>query len=138
MHSDVYVSRDLTYAQRTELYRRREARQVQPGPGAGRADGVGAGPSQQVPLAVGATSAQTDDAVGRPQAAPEQPGACCCQRGSRCFWPGKLSSVPESTLIRLSQINLNGLTSKMSILTDFVRGSRLDIVCITESHLLEQ
>ena len=41
VHSDVYVSRDLTYAQRTELYRRRQARQVQPGPGAGRADGVG-------------------------------------------------------------------------------------------------
>ena len=45
--------------------------------------------------------------------------------------------MPRSTLIRLAQINLNGLCSKVNLLSDFARSSRLDIVCITESHLLQ-
>ena len=40
-------------------------------------------------------------------------------------------------MIRIAQINLNGLSSKVNVLSDFVKSSKLDIVCITESHLLQ-
>ena len=52
-------------------------------------------------------------------------------------WHRKLSSLPRSTVSRLSQINFNGLCSRVNLfLSDFVKSSRLDIVCITESHIL--
>ena len=77
-HQNVFVSRDLTYAQRTEMYRRRQARQAE-GAAAGHRDrAASSGP------AAGAAGARADNddslsrtsqAVPAPAAAPGAPEA---------------------------------------------------------------
>ena len=39
-------------------------------------------------------------------------------------------------MLKIVQLNVNGLSSKLSLLSDFIRASNLHIICITESHLL--
>ena len=46
--------------------------------------------------------------------------------------------MPSSTVLQIVQLNLNGLCSKLSLLADYMRVSKPNIVCVTESHLLEQ
>ena len=76
IHQNVYVSRDLTYAQRTELYRRRQERRAQQTQAEGANRG-GSGPTDQTSPAVaetppvaGVPAAQADNPPQAPQAAP--------------------------------------------------------------------
>ena len=73
----IFISRDLTYAQRTEQYlRRRQARQVQE-PQTRDSTGGDVGQSRQAPsaAAAGSSAVRTDSAVRPPQAAAAAPAA---------------------------------------------------------------
>ena len=45
--------------------------------------------------------------------------------------------MPRSIVIHIAQVNLNGLSSKVNLLADFAKTFRLDVVAVTESHLLD-
>ena len=73
-HDSVFISRDLTYAQRTELYQRRQARQTQGGPGDGRG-GDAAAQAARAPDTQASPATQTTPVVpngASPQGPPAQ------------------------------------------------------------------
>ena len=46
------------------------------------------------------------------------------------------SGLTGSTILRIVQVNINGLPSKLNLLIDVASSGKWDIICVTETHLL--
>ena len=119
----VVIRRDLTYAQRAELRERRLNRQSQ----------------QQV----SSETVGTQISRGHPpwrHADTEQPDIC-----SEYTWDGETSGKLRAqclqlghSLIKLCNVNTNGLCSTLGLLENFVSQLRINVVGVTETHLTSE
>ena len=114
----VFIRRDLTYAQRAELWERRLNRLSQ----------------QQVSSETAPKSVDNHPGLWR-HSDTEQPDIC-----SEYTWDGDTSGKlralclqPGHSLIKLCNVNINGLRSKLGLLANFVSQHRIKVVGVTET-----
>ena len=48
-----------------------------------------------------------------------------------------LLPLNASVVVRIAQVNLNGLSSKLHSLSAFMKSNDLKVICVSETHLLE-
>ena len=119
--SSVYITRDLTRSQRTELYEKRKARRSQSSSsGPSSAPGSGA-----IGVEVGGMQGTT----------PALPGKLTACSPATCS-PDASLPVTTTTILKVAQLNLNGLSSKLHSLHSLIMSNNLKVICVTESHLL--